>query len=140
MTAFLFVYINCAFLVIISLPYLNKKLLQDKENIKEFFSIQKEGVPLNYDFIIDFLSNQALSSFFILIMIFTGKSIINNYGPIIGGVYVFLFFMFATVIAIISLLKLIYKLYNFNWKIYFALSLISTLFVIFLIEVSIRMG
>ena len=124
---FTFYYINLMCVFIIALPYLSNKAgkISDKKII-EFLNLPDKDERITFTTITGFLSNQALASFLVTALMFTGKTVAADYGGIIAAFYIVIFFTLASTVGSISLLQFIAYFTKYDWVWYGLAALLSS--------------
>lgn len=123
---FSFVFINIVFVSILAAPYFAKRAgAPGESSLAEFLELPGKDQPLRASAFSSFLSDQALGSFLATLIIITGREALNNYGPIISGVYVSVVFVVAVALVAISLARFVSYFTRCHGLLYLVASIIS---------------
>jgi len=123
---FTFYYINLMCIFIIALPYLSNKAGKiSDQKIIEFLDLPDKSERITFTAITGFLGNQALASFLVTALMFTGKTVAADYGGITAAFYIVFFFVIAITIGSMSLLQFITYFTKYDWVWYGFAALLS---------------
>ncbi|MDQ7985900.1 hypothetical protein QYS36_13225 [Pseudomonas sp. G34] len=139
-TLFLVVFVNLILITVISLPALGKLASNiSNESIEKFLAFPKEGERFTFPVLTEFLGNQALASFLATVLIFTGKEAFSAVGGDVLALYIYVLYVIAIAIAVLSLVRII-QYFNHSWWQYLLVSVCSSAVMFSFIGVGIRMG
>lgn len=137
---FLLVFVDLVLLTVISLPFLGKLASKiPNGSMERFLAFPKRGEPFTFPVLAEFLGHQALASFLATVLIFTGKEAFSEIGGNILALYVYILYVIAISIAILSLVRVI-QYFNHSWWQYLLVSACSSAVMFSFIGVGIRMG
>jgi len=124
---FAVIFIDLIGLVLISFPYVSKKLSNIPNSaFNKFLDLPSQEDKISFSTISEFLGNQALASFLATVLIFTGKQALEDFGGAITAVYVAFLFLIALSLGSISLIRFMLHFSNQHWIIYTIASALST--------------
>jgi hypothetical protein len=124
---FIIISIDLLLLAIISLPWLTKKAENfSNEKFQVFLDLPERDSKFTFTAISGFLSDQALTSFLVTVLIFTGKQVLESYGGVIAAVYVFSLFLAAITVGVVSLIRFVVRFTKHHVSVYILATLIST--------------
>ncbi|MCR3702296.1 hypothetical protein ACM6O4_19335 [Citrobacter portucalensis] len=120
-------FIHLVMILVMFTPLINRFLSRvDNEKLEKFIALPQKDKNITYIDYYDFLSGLALSAFYLSILIFTMKSIYEEAGWIISGIYIFTMFVSSISIAALSLLRFIWLFTKFNNYIYWFIVLLAS--------------
>lgn len=96
------------------------------EKLQVFLDLPDKDSKLTFTAISAFLGEQALTSFLATVLIFTGKQVLASYGTAIAAVYVFLLFLAAITVGVVSLIRFVLRFSERHVGVYILTALIST--------------
>ena len=138
---FMVVFINLIMIVIISWPLIHKLLGRIPDNnFKTFIELPEKDEKFTFSSISSFLSDQALASFLVTILMSTGKDALATYGGFIASGYVFILFVVASVLGSISLVRFIWHFTQLHWFFYALASTLSFFVMFAFFNVGLKFG
>ena len=124
-TRFLIYFVDLIGLAIIFLPVIIKKSKNiSNDRVKRFLQLPDERSEITFPVISGFLSDQALASFLMTVLIFTGKQAFVLYGPV-AAIYVAIIYILAVVVGVASLIRFVAHFAKFHWLVYAVGSVVS---------------
>ena len=140
-TQFMVIFIDLVGLIIVFLPWLTKKAENvSNKTIEVFLDLPNKDSKFTFSAISSFLSDQALASFLATVLVFTGKQVLENYGGIIGAIYVFSLFSVAIVVASVSLIRFIKHFTKYHGAFYGVAAFLSTGVMFAFLNVGVKMA
>jgi len=120
------VFTNLVLFFILLSPWLAKKAEGiGNEEIKNFLDIPTANEPLKFSAFSGFLSDQALGSFLGTLLIATGKSALEQYGPVVSGFYVAILYTASILLVSLSFIRFISFFARYHWVLYMVAALLS---------------
>lgn len=137
---FLYAFLNITLCILISLPLINHLLSKiDNKLLDEFLSLPDKDENITYIHFYDFLSGLALSGFYITVMMFTFKGVLNDFGWFIAAFYVAIMFVLSILLSAISLVRFIYPFTRYNTIAYWICAVMSCAAMLAVTQVSLNM-
>ncbi len=116
---FMTIFINLVGVLIVFLPLVVKKSEKiSNKTIERFMELPGKDSRLTFPIISNFLSEQALASFLVTVLIFTGKQALQEYGGGIAAIYMFALFFVSVLLASMSLIRLLAFFTKYHWALY----------------------
>lgn len=101
-------FINVTLGIMLVMPVIGAKVdKMESEVVNRWLGLPTEQCRPNFPAFTTFLSNQALAAFLATILTFTGKSVLHNFGSVVGGIYVGTMLILAIAVASITLVQFV---------------------------------
>lgn len=127
-SGFTYVFVNVVFLMILIIPFLEKRLgLITNDKLVAFMDLPSKGDRLTYPVLSGFLGDQALGSFLGTTLIYTTKIAIDEYGMFVSGVYAAILLVISIVIMALSFMRFVMYFTHRHWAAYAFASTVSFL-------------
>ncbi|CCK74956.1 hypothetical protein OLEAN_C07800 [Oleispira antarctica RB-8] len=127
-SGFTFIFVNVVFLMILIIPFLEKRLgLITNDKLVAFMDLPNKDDKLTYPVLSGFLGDQALGSFLGTTLIYTTKIAIDEYGVVLSGVYAAILLIVSIIIMALSFMRFVMHFSKKHWAAYAFASVISFL-------------
>lgn len=110
------------------------------EKLRVFLDLPDKDSKLTFKAISTFLGQQALTSFLATVLIFTGKQVLTSYGTVIAAMYIFLLFLAAISVGVVSLIRFVFRFSKRTIGVHILTALISTTVMFAFFNVGLKMA
>lgn len=139
--SFMMIFFDLIGLVLVALPYITKKAeMVSNETLKTFLDLPSEDTKFTFSAISGFLSDQALASFLVTVLSFTGKQALEIYGGVITAFYVVSLYIVALILGAVSLIRFINHFTKYHSLFYALVSVISVGIMFAFLNVGLKMA